>query len=87
MYTTQREKAPMLQELKNINPSFYYYIACLVQKEIVSRNGRYFWAPVVYGFITMLPFPDYFFRLLEQIGREIKISKEGDRVRLSDSLI
>ena len=53
----------------------------------MSRNGRYFWNPVVYGFVTLLPFPDYFFRLLDQIVGEVKLKNEADRNRLSEGLI
>lgn len=87
IFTTQREKQPRLRALDDINPSYYYYISCIVQKEIVSINGRYFWAPVAYGFVSMLPFPDYFMGLLEQIIKEVKIKKESDRNRLSEGLL
>ncbi len=46
----------------------YYFVACMVQKELVNNNGKYYWVPIVYGFVTLVPFPDFYFRLLEEIS-------------------
>lgn len=45
----------------------------MIQKEMMSIGGKYYWVPIVYGFITLLPFPDAYFRLLEELAVELKI--------------
>lgn len=49
-------------------------------------NGKYVWAPVIYGFITFLPFPNHFFTHLHQITNNIKIKSEQDVKVLDESL-
>jgi hypothetical protein len=65
-------KEKYLDFVEKINPSFYYFIACMVQKELTNINGKYYWIPVAYGFISLLPFPDTYLRLLEDVAIELK---------------
>jgi hypothetical protein len=66
-----------------INPSCYFYIPCLIQKEVISSNGKLYWVTTVYGFITLLPFPDVYFRLLEELALELKMKNELDQKKLN----
>jgi hypothetical protein len=61
----QNNRVKYLEMVYKINPSYYFYIPCLIQKEVVSIGGKLYWISVIYGFITLLPFPDVYFRLLE----------------------
>lgn len=64
-YTTKMGDKPRHFDIvEELNPSCYYFIVCLIHKELVTINGKYYWIPVAYGFITLLPFPDVFFRML-----------------------
>ena len=83
---TTKKSINSSQFIDQVNPSYYYFLYCIVQKEIVLFEGKHCWAPVVYGFISYLPFPSLFFSLLEQIVSEITIKNGTDRKKLEESL-
>lgn len=64
MTTKSNGKAKHMNIVEQLNPSYYYFVICMIVKEMIIINGNYFWIPVAYGFVTLLPFPDMYFRLL-----------------------
>jgi hypothetical protein len=80
-------KEKHLDLVLKLNPSCYYYIPCLIHKEALLIGGKLFRVPIIYGFITLWPFPDVYFRLLEEIAGELRVRPEFEPKKLNDSLM
>lgn len=50
----------------------------------MNMNGKYFWVPMVYGFISYYPLAEHFLKLTENIARDFPNFK--DMRKLEDSL-
>ena len=75
---------PFIPLVNDVNPSYYYFGFCVMQKELMNMNGKYFWVPVVYGVISYYPFAEHFLKIIENVAKDFPNIK--DMRKLEESL-